>query len=57
MKPKIFKSLLFSKETVILIKEIILSENFKENFRKTDKDFTRNRILTYDKMLILLLQK
>ena len=57
MKPKIFKILYFSKETVILIKKIILSENLKENFRKTDKDFTRNRILTYDKMLILLLQK
>jgi len=57
MKPNINKNLYFSKKTVILIKKIITSEDLKERFRKTDKDFTRNRILTYDKMLILLLQK
>lgn len=57
MKPKIYKSLYFSKETIILIKEILSLDFLKETFRKSDKDFTRNRILTYDKMLILLLQK
>jgi hypothetical protein len=57
MKPNINKNLYFSKKTVILIKKIIHSEYLKERFRKTDKDFTRNRKLTYDKMLILLLQK
>jgi len=57
MKTNMDKILYFSEKTVILIKEIILSEYLKQNFRKTDKDFTRNRILTYDKMLILLLQK
>jgi len=57
MKPKILKSFYFSKKTVILIKEMLSSNILKEIFRKTDKDFTRNRILTYDKMLILLLQK
>jgi hypothetical protein len=57
MKPNINKNLYFSEKTVILIKKIIPSENLKERFRKTDKDFTRNRKLTYDKMLILLLQK
>ena len=57
MKANIYKSFYFSKETIILIKEILCSDILKETFRKTDKDFTRNRILTYDKMLILLLQK
>ena len=57
MKPNKQKILSFSKKTVILIKKILSSNFLKENFRKTDKDFTRNRILTYDNMLILLLQK
>lgn len=57
MNTIIIKCLSFSKETIIFIKEIISSSFLKENFRKSDKDFTRNRILTYDNMLILLLQK
>jgi len=57
MKLNIWEILYFSKKTVIFMKEFILSENLKINFRKTDKDFTRNRILTYDNMIILLLQK
>lgn len=57
MKPNIYEIFCFSKQTVILIKKIINSEYLKINFRKTDKDFTRNRILTYDNMIILLLQK
>ena len=51
------KNISFSKETVILIKKLILSEDIKLTFRNTDKDFTRIRKLTFDKMLILLLQK
>ncbi|MDP2395898.1 MAG: hypothetical protein Q8M44_03240 [bacterium] len=57
MKPKIFEILYFSKETVILIKKITTSDILKNTFRKSDVNFTRDRILTYDKMLILLLQK
>lgn len=57
MKPNIYEIFYFSEQTVILIKENISSEDLKINFRKTDKDFTRNRILTYDNIIILLLQK
>ena len=57
MKMIIKLMLLFSEQTIYLLKEIIKSWILKENYRNSLKDFTRNRILTYDSMLILLLQK
>lgn len=47
----------FWEKITIFTKKIIYSDDLKNKFRKSKKDFTRNRILTYNKMLILLLQK
>ena len=47
----------FAKKIIILLKKLIESESLKIKFRKTDKDFTRNRKLTTNNMIILLLQK
>jgi len=49
--------LYFSRKIIIFLKDLIKSEYLKEKFKKTEKDFTRNRKLTHDKMIILLLQK
>lgn len=54
---KIEKILDFTKKSAIILKEIVSSEYLKNNFKKEKKDFTRNRKLTFDNMLILLLQK
>lgn len=57
MKPINKYRLYFSKKIIIFLQEIIKSEYLKIRFRKTEKDFTRNRKLTHDNMIILLLQK
>jgi len=57
MKPIISETLSFSKKTVILFENASVSDSLKEAFRKSDTDFTRNRILTYGNMPVLLLRK
>lgn len=47
----------FSKEITIIKKEIISSNGLKMLFRKKETDFTRNRKLTFENMVVLILQK
>ncbi len=47
----------FSKEITIMKKEIILSNTLKMLFRKKETDFTRDRKLTFENMIVLMLQK
>ena len=56
MKPKEI-ALYFSKKTINIIKEIINSKEIKMQFRKSEKDFTRNRKLTFEIIVNLILQK
>ena len=56
MKP-ITQVLSFSKEITIIKKETIISNELKMLFRKKETDFTRNRKLTFENMVVLILQK
>lgn len=56
MKP-IKQLLSFSKKITNIKKENIISNELKMKFRKNKKDFTRNRKLTFENMIILILQK
>jgi hypothetical protein len=56
MKP-IKQVLSFSKKIIIIKKENIISNKLKMKFRKNETYFTRNRKLTFENMIILMLQK
>jgi hypothetical protein len=56
MKPKEL-ILYFSKKTINMMKEIIKTNEIKMQFRKYEKDFTRNRKLTFGIVVNLMLQK
>ena len=56
MKP-IKQALSFSKELTIIKKEEIISNELKMKFKKSEKDFTRNRKLPFENTVILILQK
>ena len=56
MKPKQL-ALYFSKKTINMMKEIIKTNEIKMRFRKYEKDFTRNKKLTFGIVVNLMLQK
>jgi hypothetical protein len=57
MKPIYKKELSFSTKSSTIAKILIKSEKLKMLFRKLEKDFTRNRKLTFENMIVLMLQK
>ncbi len=57
MKKNIEKALYFLEKTINIEQEILKSRVLKLKHRMKDKDFTRNRKLTFEIMIILMLQK
>jgi hypothetical protein len=57
MKPKYKKEISFSKKNSTIIEDLLQSNILKMLFRKLEKDFTRNRKLTFKNMVVLMLQK
>ncbi|MCI5118609.1 MAG: hypothetical protein D3913_11770 [Candidatus Electrothrix sp. LOE1_4_5] len=57
MKTIIGKIFSFSRKTVNLEKETIKSKKLRMKFRKKEKDFTRERKLTFENMITLMFQK
>jgi hypothetical protein len=57
MKPIFNKEFSFSKKIIKISGRISKSNNTKMLFKKQKKDFTRDRKLTFENMIVLILQK
>lgn len=57
MKAKTSELVSFWEKTIILERETITSDLLKINYRKSEKYFTRDRKLTFENMIILMLLK
>ena len=56
-RKKIKKAIAFLRKTIILEQEILKSRLLRILYKMTEKDFTRDRKLTFEIMIILMLQK